>query len=1163
MSNFFGILREIDGFISLARALRDGNTPALATGVLDSQKCHICAGLTQTFQRTSVIVTYSELKAREIYEDMELFLPGSVKFYPSKDIIFYSADIKSADITRQRFSVVKSLLNGEQVCVVLSAEALLDRLAPPRVFKDNILTLKPGDVIEIEDLARRLVYMGYERVDLVEAPGHFAVRGGILDLFTTVYENALRIDFFDDEIDSIRLLDTYSQRSIENLKSAVIYPMRELVFGADTLAAADERISAEFERTYAALKTDHPEEAENLREHIGTVLETMRSQQGSASLDEYMIYFYPEAEGLFGYLPPDSLLFFDEPNRIDQRMETVLAEYAESIRNRILKGRMLPAQAEIIFSYETLLSQAAAFDSVLLCSMQQTVKDFHVLAECAFEVKSAEIFQYSALSDDLRHWRDQGYMVLLLAGSRFQGQKLAEEIVGMGLSSRYCDNLADAELSPAVITVTRGGLKNGFEYPGVKLAVISVQSGAKEHKKKKAAKSKASKIESFTDLRVGDYVVHENHGIGVYEGIEQIEVDGVSRDYLKLSYADGGKLYVQTNQMDMIQKYIGGDNAHLKLNKLGGTDWGKTKSRARKAVADLAKGLVALYAKRQSSKGFVYSKDTVWQREFEDQFPFVETEDQMTAISDVKKDMEAGKVMDRLICGDVGYGKTEIAIRAAFKAVQDNRQVAYLAPTTILVQQHYTTFRQRMQEFPIAVEMLSRFKTGKENKDTVEHLKTGTCDIVIGTHRLLSKDVGFRNLGLIVVDEEQRFGVKAKERLKELRENVDVLTLTATPIPRTLHMSLTGIRDMSILEDPPQERQPIQTYVMEFSPEFVRDAISRELARGGQVYYLHNRVHNIVEEADRVAKLAPFASVAYAHGQMTRHELENIMMQFISGDINVLVCTTIIETGLDIPNVNTIIIQDADYMGLAQLYQLRGRVGRSNRLAYAYLMYRRDKVLPEVAEKRLQTIREFTEFGSGFKIAMRDLEIRGAGNLLGAEQHGHMDAIGYDLYCKLLYEEVARLEGKPQQEDFETLVDIPINAFIPPGYIQNEEQKLEMYKKISLIGNMQDYYDVQEELEDRYGDLPRSVQNLLSVALMKAAAHKVGVTSMVKKGQAIVITFKADAPVDAAKLAQAVSRDRLRLLFTQAPNPYLTYRLGSDEAVGKLDELRKLFENLV
>ncbi|MDR1539530.1 MAG: transcription-repair coupling factor [Clostridiales bacterium] len=1163
MNSLLRHLNKLESYQTLAAAVISGRTPVYAAGAIDSQKCHLCAALIEQLGKSSVIIASSELKAKEIYDDMRFFMRDAAKFYPAKDIIFYSADLKSTEITKERFSVIKSILDNEKICVVLSADALLDRLPPAGEFRKFILKLHRGNAVDISELSKKLVYMGYERVDLVEAPGHFAIRGGIVDVYTTVYDYALRLDLFGDEVESIKLLDTYSQRSIEVLDEAIIYPMRELVYDEDRLNAAIEKISEESRSAYKlAVKNNRDEEAAQIISHSDEITEKLKMERAFTGADEYITYFYPESVSLFDYLPEDSLVFFDEPSKVIQHLETVLQEFTQSMHHRMLRGAMLPSQTEMVFTSGHILSRALRFRSVLMASMAGSVRDVMIKEIVKFSVKSSPVFQFASLSEDLKRWRDGGYSVAILAGAKFQAQRLADEVVQLGFSATFTEDLSDQSLEPGLMAITRGHLKSGFEYPDAKLAVITMASTGEDKKKKRRSRQKGTQIESFTDLRVGDYVVHDNHGIGVYEGIEQITIDNVRRDYLKLVYADGGRLYIQTNQMDLIQKYIGGDASKAKLNKLGGSEWSKAKSRARKAVAILAKDLVALYAKRETSKGFQYSKDTIWQKEFEDLFMFEETEDQLLAIEDVKRDMESGKVMDRLICGDVGYGKTEVAIRAAFKTIQDGKQVAYLVPTTILAQQHFNTFKARMETFPIDVEMLSRFKTQSQQRETLERLKEGTCDVVIGTHRLLSRDLVFRSLGLIIVDEEQRFGVSHKERLKALKENVNVLTLTATPIPRTLHMSLSGIRDMSILEEPPQERQPIQTYVMEYNPEFVKDAITREIARGGQVYYLHNRVHNIVEEADRVARLVPEAKVAFAHGRMSERELEKIMLEFISGDLQVLVCTTIIETGLDISNVNTIVIQDADYMGLSQLYQLRGRVGRSNRLAYAYLMYRKDKVLPEVAEKRLQTIREFTEFGSGFKIAMRDLEIRGAGNLLGSEQHGHMDLIGYDMYCKLLAEAISDLRGEPKKEEFETFIDAPINAFIPQDFISNEEQKLEIYKKVSLISNEREQSDIREEIQDRYGQIPRAVDNLLFIALLKAQAHDMGVLSIMQKGRSIVITFKGDSKVDPVKLTGVVKAFRQRLMFTQAPNPYLTYKMLDDDIMTSLGQVKKLIKEL-
>ena len=724
-------------------------------------------------------------------------------------------------------------------------------------------------------------------------------------------------------------------------------------------------------------------------------------------------------------------------------------------------------------------------------------------------------------------------------------------------------------VSPGEILVTYGKLHKGFEYPLIKFVVITegdMFGNERRQKKRKKYNYEGKKISSFSELSVGDYVVHESHGLGIYRGIEKIEQDHVIKDYIKVEYADGGNLYLPATRLDGIQKYAGADAKTPKLNKLGGAEWGKTKTRVRTAVREIAKELVELYAARQDAEGFVYGEDTVWQKEFEEMFPYEETDDQLSAIEDTKKDMESRKIMDRLICGDVGYGKTEIALRAAFKAVQEGKQVVYLVPTTILAQQHYNTFIQRMKDFPVRVDLMSRFKTPADIKKTLEGLKKGFVDIVIGTHRVLSKDVQFKDLGLLIIDEEQRFGVAHKEKIKQLKQNVDVLTLTATPIPRTLHMSLIGIRDMSVLEEPPMERVPIQTYVMEYNDEMVREAIHRELARGGQVYYVYNRVSNIDEIAGHVASLVPDAQVAFAHGQMNERQLERIMLDFVNGDIDVLVSTTIIETGLDIPNANTMIIHDADRLGLSQLYQIRGRIGRSNRTSFAFLMYKRDKMLREEAEKRLQAIREFTELGSGIKIAMRDLEIRGAGNILGAEQHGHMEAVGYDLYCKMLNEAVLALKGETtEEESFETVVDCDIDAFIPDGYIKNEYLKLDVYKRISAIENEEEYMDMQDELIDRFGDIPRPVENLLKVAELKATAHRAYVTEVAVNRQEIRMELYPKAKLDVSGIPGLIGEYKNALRFVQGEKPMMFYqdkRNKNKDCGPMMEKAREILERL-
>ncbi len=840
------------------------------------------------------------------------------------------------------------------------------------------------------------------------------------------------------------------------------------------------------------------------------------------------------------------------------------------MEQRARKGYILPGQMDILYSGEQVAAKLSKGNVVTIATMDGRGGFFK--AERKYDISARNVAPYNnsfeALVKDLKQYRKKGYRVLLLSGSRTRAKRLAEDLRDQELSAVYTEDPM-REVLPGEILTYYGHVGKGFEYPWLKFVVLSESDifGTEKKKKKKKKTYQGTKINDFNELKVGDYVVHESHGLGIYKGIEKVEMENVVKDYIKIEYRDGGNLYILATGLDVIQKYASADAKAPKLNKLGTKEWERTKTKVRTAVNEVAKDLVELYAIRQESRGYQFGKDTVWQREFEEMFPFEETEDQLAAITDTKADMESSKIMDRLVCGDVGYGKTEIAIRAAFKAVQEGKQVVYLVPTTILAQQHYNTFVQRMKDFPIRVELLSRFRTATEQKKTITDLQKGFVDIVIGTHRVLSKDVQFKDLGLLIIDEEQRFGVAHKEKIKKLKENVDVLTLTATPIPRTLHMSLIGIRDMSVLEEAPNDRLPIQTYVMEYNEEMVREAIVRELARGGQVYYVYNRVNNIADVAAQVAKLVPEASVAFAHGQMKEQELERIMVDFIGGDIDVLVSTTIIETGLDISNANTMIIHDSENLGLSQLYQLRGRVGRSNRTAYAFLMYKRDKMLKEVAEKRLAAIKEFTDLGSGFKIAMRDLEIRGAGNLLGVRQHGHMEAVGYDMYCKMLNEAVQNLKGIHAVTDFTTVIDLDVDAFIPPAYIMNEVQKLDIYKRIAGIENGKERDDMRDELLDRFGEIPKSVDNLLRISLIRVSAHALYMTEIKGKNERITFTFRPDAGINPAGIPALLKKYDKKLAFTAYGNPFFTYKyrktgLVETDAELLLDRTEELLDEI-
>ena len=1166
MRAFTEPLQELEEFQKIQQALKKQSIQV--TGCIDAQKAHFIyvAGAA----KKKLIVTYSELRAKELCENYRLF-DKNVLFYPAKDLIFYSADVQSNLLVQQRIRVLQKLMEEEEVTIVTTMGGIMDHLLPPEVFQKQVETVESDSEFDMELWKKKLTAMGYERVGQVEGSGQFAVRGGILDIFPLTEENPVRIELWGDEIDSIRSFDVESQRSIENLDRIRIYPAGEFIAddgrikkGLAVLEKEAKRLADQF---FQERKT---EESARLKAFAEEVKQSLTQWKQMSVLDGLAPYFYDRMVSFAEYFPKEALVVLDEPNRLWEEAQAIEKEFRESMTNRLEKGYVLPGQMNLLCESQMASEKLQKHRCMGLCMLEAAGPQWHFAEHFSIDVRSVNTYNnsFELLVKDLQQWKKKGERVILLCASRTRAKRLAEDLRDHELRAFYSED-ADRIVQRGEIMLLYGSAHRGYEYPLIKFLVISESDifGKEKKKRKKIRHYEGKTIHSFSELSVGDYVVHENHGLGIYRGIEKIEVDKVTKDYMKVEYAGGSNLYVPATQLDVIQKYADSQAKRPKLNKLGTQEWGRTKTKVRSAVKNIAKDLVQLYAARQREEGFCYGEDTIWQKEFEETFPFDETDDQLEAIEAVKHDMESNKIMDRLICGDVGYGKTEVAIRAAFKAAQESKQVVFLVPTTILAQQHYNNFVQRMKDYPVRVDLLCRFRTAAEQKKTLEDLKKGLVDIVIGTHRVLSKDVQFKDLGLLIIDEEQRFGVTHKEKIKKLRENIDVLTLTATPIPRTLHMSLVGIRDMSVLEEAPMERVPIQTYVMEYNEEMVREAISRELARGGQVYYVYNRVNTIVETANKIASLVPEARVAFAHGQMKERELEKIMYDFINGEIDVLVSTTIIETGLDISNVNTMIIHDADNLGLSQLYQLRGRVGRSNRTAYAFLMYRRNKMLREVAEKRLHAIREFTDLGSGFKIAMRDLEIRGAGNLLGAEQHGHMEAVGYDLYCKMLNESVKELKGETQpEEEFDTVIDLDIDAFIPERYIKNEFQKLDVYKRIATIESEEEYDDMLEELMDRFGEPPKAVQNLLAVANLKAMAHRAWLTEIAQKGDQIRFTMFERAKADPAGIELLVKESKGKMKFVRDTNPYFIYmkpRKNGKDNEDVLTLVRSLTEKMI
>jgi len=1143
---FANPLTELIEYEDMNQDLVRRKGPVALSGCLDSQKVHL---MEETVHEIpwKLVVTYDESRVKEICDDFRCFRQD-VWMYPAKDLLFYSADIHGNLMVRQRLQVIRHLLEEPGGVVVTTLDGLMDHLLPLEQMKRQVLQVEAGQELDLEEWKERLVELGYERLPQVDGMGQFSVRGGILDIFPLTEELPIRIELWDTEVDSIRSFDPESQRSVEQMDQVKIYPATENVFTRKQLLEGVDRIRKEAKHQEKVLRDQmKTEEAFRIAGIVRELTEGIEEGWKTSGLDAYLSYFCKETVSFLQYFDPAcSMVILDEPPRLREKGDAVEAEFRESMSHRLEKGYLLPGQTTLLYPTREVLADAQRDNTLYLTGLEQKLPGMTVAKAYRINVKNVNSYQnsFEMLIKDLKRWKKEKYRVILLSGSRTRASRLAGDLREYELSA-FCPDQDGRQVQPGEILVTFGNLHRGFEYPQIKFVVITEGDMFGTEKKKRRRKKtsyEGKRIQSFTELSVGDYVVHEDHGLGIYRGIEKIERDKIIKDYLKIEYADGGNLYLPATRLDGIQKYAGADARAPKLNKLGTEQWNRTKTRVKHAVKEIARDLVELYAARQQMGGFQYGEDTVWQREFEELFPYEETDDQLEAIEATKRDMESKKIMDRLICGDVGYGKTEIALRAAFKAIQEGKQVVYLVPTTILAQQHYNTFLQRMKDFPVRVDLMSRFRTPAQMKKTIEDLQRGLVDIVIGTHRVLSQDVKFKDLGLLIIDEEQRFGVAHKEKIKKLKENVDVLTLTATPIPRTLHMSLVGIRDMSVLEEPPVDRVPIQTYVMEYNDEMVREGINRELARGGQVYYVYNRVKDIEDVAAHVQELVPDALVVYAHGQMREHQLERIMLDFINGEIDVLVSTTIIETGLDIPNANTMIIHDADRMGLSQLYQLRGRVGRSSRTSYAFLMYKRDKLLKEEAEKRLQAIREFTELGSGIKIAMRDLEIRGAGNVLGAEQHGHMEAVGYDLYCKLLNQAVQALQGKrSEEEDFETVVDCDVDAYIPASYIKNEYQKLDIYKRISGIENEEERMDMQDELMDRFGEIPRPVDNLLVVASLKAVAHRAYVTEVKINRQEIRLAMYQKAKLDTAGIPEVIKKYHGGLKFQMTEEPYFHY----------------------
>ncbi len=1126
MKAFFEQLKELKEYEKINKELEKGAGIIQITGLIDASKAHLFSGFT-TKVPWKLVITYSEQRANELVEELQLY-QEKVVYYPAKDILFYQSDIRGNLLTQERIQVLKMLEYEQEGTIVTTFDGLMDRLMKPGVLTKAAKRLVTGQKINIDKFKEELISMGYDKNYQAEVAGQFAVRGGILDVFPLSEELPFRIELWGDEIDTIRSIDPQSQRSVEQLEEAVIYPVSELVLNDEEIQDGLKRIKKETQEIEEMFRSKMlTEEAHRIKSQYHQLEEELTSFGNLAAAESYLSYFYHETVSFLEYFKTKQVCFMlDEPARLAEKGRVIEKEFQESMEQRLSKGYLLPGQADVLFSQNEIWGRISNHKGIAMTTLDQGVEHLRVLHKFDVMTKSINSYNRSVelLIQDLMQYKKKKYSGIVISASRTRAQHLVADLSDAGVSCFYTEDYNHI-IKTGEVMVCYGKVKRGFEYPLLKFFLIAESDiFGNKIKKKTIKRFDGERIHDFAQLKIGDYVVHENHGLGIYKGIEKVEIDKVAKDYIKIEYDKGGSLFILASSLDMLQKYAGADAKKPKLNKLGSQEWVKTKTRVRGAVKEIAKELVELYALREHTQGYSFQPDTVWQNEFEELFPYEETDDQLLAIEAAKRDMESTRNMDRLVCGDVGFGKTEIAIRAAFKAIQEGKQVVYLVPTTILAQQHYNTFSQRMKDFPVRVDLLCRFRSPAEQKKTIQDLKKGWVDVVIGTHRLLSKDVQYKDLGLLIIDEEQRFGVAHKEKIKQIKTNIDVLTLTATPIPRTLHMSLIGIRDMSVLEEAPQQRTPIQTYVMEYNEEMIREAIYREMARGGQVFYVFNRVKQIADVAAKISSLVPDARVAFAHGQMHERELEDTMYQFINGELDVLISTTIIETGLDISNVNTMIIQDADNLGLSQLYQLRGRVGRSNRTAYAFLMYKKDKLIKEVAEKRLNAIREFTELGSGIKIAMKDLEIRGAGNLLGADQHGHMEAVGYDLYCKMLTKAVRYLKGEEAVQEFETVIDVNVNAFIPNTYIANEYQKLDVYKRIAGIQSIEDESEMIDELVDRFGELPSSLETLLQIARIKALAHDCFFTEIVEKNGFLRFGIYPNAPIRTQEIPEFVKQ---------------------------------------
>ena len=1145
------ILKELEKsqkFNDFLNNIKSKASPIAISGLTGVAEASIISKCLETIKRPILIITYNEIQAQNIVNDIKFFTEN-VAFLPQKEIITYDYVAESKNLPYERIEILNKIYKKQKMIIVTSVETIKQKIISKEALYKNTLNFKVGDRCDLELLKQKLVDLGYQRFDLIDGRGEFSVRGGIIDISTT--ENTgIRIELWGDEIESIRHFNIISQRSVDNIEKIEIFPAHEYI-----LEKPIEEVTKNVSQNVYS---------ETISEKVENDLEKIRNGEYISKIDRYFNSFYQKQETILEYLDNKYLVFIDEFNKIIQRSENIELDNESTLKALIEKERIIPDSLKNYVGTESLEANIEKYQTIYLDKLDNRFKNG--IESYDFKYKELNYFKsgIDLFINDINNFKKQNKKVYIVVDTKEKAEKVKKMLAEYDILSMYHEKLNQTIINKDTNTVviTLGKISKGFysiDLNQVVMVASDLVDGTRAIKKRKSDTFKQGEKVVFADLKVGDYVVHRRYGIGIYIGVNTITADGTTRDYLKLKYSGDDILYIPTNSLDEIRKYVGGEEMNLKLNKLGSKDWEKTTNKVRNNLRAVAKELIELYARREKSKGFAFSKDTSWQRQFEEAFPYAETDDQLRCIDEVKKDMENEKPMDRLLCGDVGYGKTEVAIRAAFKAVMDHKQVVYLAPTTVLAKQQYETFKERMKDFPISVDVLNRYRTTKDKNRIIKEMKLGEIDILIGTHRVLGKDIEFKDLGLLIIDEEQRFGVKAKEKIKQYKASVDVLTMTATPIPRTLHMSIVGVRDMSVIYEPPQNRKPVQTYVLEYDAEVVKEAITKELERDGQVFYLFNNVGEIAFKADKIARLVPEAKVGFAHGRMTGEEIEDIMEDFVEGKINVLVCTTILESGIDIPNANTIIMENADRVGLAQLYQLRGRVGRSDKQGYAYITYRKDKMLSEVADKRLKAIKEFTEFGSGFKIAMRDLEIRGAGSLIGEIQHGHLEEVGYDTYCRILDEVLKEEQGLKVEEDISCQIDLNVTSFIPDSFISDQNQKIEIYQDIALCKNEEDISNVIDEIIDRFGNMPNEIENLLEISRIKQLAKEKYLTKIQSRGNSVVFTYDS-TKFDNNSLSDIIKKYGNRIKFSAGLKPMITLKLEKQGEKGILQEVKEFLK---